>query len=232
MNTQPSPFRPDGRFWELHQSASNLTRYACMVSARHIQDGVLRGQFNRDMAYYVRQVLEDVRNGRLRTEDGLRAIELEQKSFEDISLQVGGLIAGGFMTAGGVVICYGSAMTLCAVAGGPMVAHGVNNMYENGANLVTGRSDTVGLLKKAYEGIAVAVGGTERHGRVAYGATDAALSFYGLGRLVPKPGAWQLFRSIRADYVRAYTLMSGPALLFELGMSGWTIIVTLEEAKK
>lgn len=48
--------------WELHQSAANLTRYACIVSSRHIRDGALRGRFNRDMAYYVRQILEDVRN--------------------------------------------------------------------------------------------------------------------------------------------------------------------------
>lgn len=50
MSTKPSPYKLDSQMQALHQSAANLTQYACIVSARHIKDGVLRGQFNRDMA--------------------------------------------------------------------------------------------------------------------------------------------------------------------------------------
>lgn len=231
MNSRPSPYQLHNEFWELHQSASNLTRYACIVSSRYIRDGALRGRFNREMAYYVRQVLEDVRNGKLRTDEAARLIEREHKSLSRVSLEVGGVIAGGFMTATGIGLCYGSAMTLCSV-GAPMIAHGANNMYENGMNLAHGRTDTVGPLKKVYRVAAVAAGGTESNGDVAYGSVDVALSIYGFFRPVPKPGTWQLFRPIRKDYVPAYKLMNKGALLFEGIMSGWTAYQTYQAAQE
>ena len=105
MNSRPSPYQLHNEFWELHQSASNLTRYACIVSSRYIRDGALRGRFHREMAYYVRQVLGDVRNGKLRTDEAARLIEREHKSLYRVSLEVGGVIAGGFMTATGIGLC-------------------------------------------------------------------------------------------------------------------------------
>ncbi|MCU1724801.1 DUF4225 domain-containing protein [Pseudomonas sp. 5P_5.1_Bac1] len=232
MSTRPSPYRLDNQLSELHQSAANLTRYACIVRSRHIKDGVLRGRFNRTMAYYVRQVLEDVRNGKIRTEEGLKQIEVEHKSISRIGLEVGGVIAGASMMTTGVGVCYGSAMTVCAVAGAPMVAHGANNIYENGANLSSGRSDAVGPLKKLYQGVAVAAGGSESNGSVAYGSVDVLLSIYGFYRPLPKPGTWQLFRPIKTDYVPAYKLMNKGALLFEAIMGAWTASQVYEEAKK
>lgn len=229
-----SPSSPEwfpAESWELHQSAVNLTRYACIVSSRHIKDGALRGRFNRDMAYYVRQILEDVRSGRLSTGEAARLIELEHKSLSRISLEVGGVIAGGFMIATGIGLCYGSPMTLCSV-GAPMIAHGTNNMYENGVNLAYGRTDTVGLLKKVYRVAAVAAGGTESTGDVAYGSVDVLLSIYGFFRSMPKSGTWQLFRSIRKDYVPAYKLMNKGSLLFEGIMSSWTAYQTYQIAQE
>lgn len=227
MNTQPSPFRPDQRFWELHQSASNLTQYACMVSARYIKDGVLRGQFNRDMAYYVRQVLEDVRNGRLRAEEGLARIQTEhkhlQKSALDIGEQIAGFISGGVVAVTGGSICYFSLGMACGFAGVPMIAHGTNNMYENGTNLWTGRSDAVGSVRAMYQSAAVAVGGTESQGNIAYWMTDMGLAGYGLARSVLKPDAWKLFHTIPADFTPAYKLAGRAALIFEAYMARLTI---------
>ncbi|MDR0277553.1 MAG: DUF4225 domain-containing protein [Paucimonas sp.] len=231
MSNQPSSYTRDRQLQELHQSAANLTQYACIVSARHIKDGVLRGQFNRDMAYYVRQVLSDVRNGKLRTDEAAWRLELEHKSLSRISLEVGGVIAGGFMTLTGIGLCYGSAMTLCSV-GTPMIAHGANNIYENVANLARGRTDTAGPLKKVYRIAAVAAGGTENNGDVAYGSVDVLLSIYGFFRPVPKPGTWQLFIPIRTDYVPAYKLMNKGALLFEGVMSAWTAYLTYQTAQE
>ena len=210
--------------WELHQSAANLTQYACIVSSRHIKDGVLRGRFNRTMAYYVRQILEDVRSGRIRTEEGLRRISIEhkqlQKSALDVVNQVGGAFAGGVTALTGAGICYVSAMTACGIAGLPMIAHGSNNFYENTANLWTGRSDTVGPLKSLYQKAAVSAGGTKSQGTVAYGLVDMGLAGYGLFRPVLRPGAWRLFAWTGSDYVPAYTLMGKGGLFFEAYM-GW-----------
>lgn len=49
MSSLSASYQRDRQLEALHQSAANLTQYACIVSARHIKDGVLRGQFNRDM---------------------------------------------------------------------------------------------------------------------------------------------------------------------------------------
>lgn len=232
MTKRLSSYASLNESWELHQSAVNLTQYACMVSSRHIKDGALRGQFNRDMAYYVRQILEDVRSGKIRTEDALKQIEAEHKSFARISLELGGVAAGTMMVVTGAGVCYASAATLCAIAGAPMIAHGANNIYENVSNLSTGLTDAVGPLKKIYQRVAIAAGGNESDGNVAYGGVDVSLSMYGFLRPVPKSGTWQLFRPIRTDYIPAYKLMNKGALLFEAVMSGWTANQTYEETKK
>lgn len=81
---------------------------------------------------------------------------------------------------------------------------GGNNIYENGRNLLSGRSDTQGPIRKVYHSVAKAVGGTEREGNIAYGVVDLAGSVYGAGRLVLKPESWRLFRHVRSDYLYGY----------------------------
>ncbi|WP_175652948.1 DUF4225 domain-containing protein [Pseudomonas sp. Marseille-P9899] len=236
MSTRPSPYRLDNQLSELHQSAANLTRYACIVSSRHIKDGVLRGRFNRTMAYYVRQILVDVRNGRLIADEGLLRIQAEhkhiQKSAQEIGKQVAGLISGGVVVATGVGICYASVGVACGVAGLPMIAHGSNNMYENGANLWTGRSDVVGPVRGMYQNAAVAVGGTKSQGSVAYWLADMGLAGYGLVRPVLKPGSWTLFYRMKADHVPAYKLMGSGALIFEAYIAWLTSIQIMEAVEK
>lgn len=231
MSKEPSPYQLDSQLRELHQSAANLTRYACMVTSMYIEDGVLRGQFNRDFSYHVRNILNDVRNGKLKPVEGLQQIELEHKSFQRKVLEIGAIITGASMVATGAGICYGSALTACAL-GAPMMAHGANNVYENATNLATGRIDTEGPLRKIYLGVAGAAGGREPHGNVAYGLVDLGLSGYGVMRLVKKPGTWQLFRPIRSDKVRAIRTMNKNMLFLETIMASWTTYLTAKELEK
>lgn len=236
MNSRPSPYQLQNELWELHQSAANLTRYACIVSSRYIRDGALRGRFNREMAYYVRQVLEDVRNGRLTVDEGLLTIETEhkhlQKSSHEVGKQVAGLISGGVVAATGVGICYASVGLACGVAGLPMIAHGSNNMYENGRNLWTGRSDVVGPVRGLYQKASVAVGGTENQGSMAYWLADMGLAGYGVFRSVVKPGSWKLFHRIPTDYVPAYKQMGKGARIFEMYIAWLTYNQIADEAEK
>ena len=37
---------------QLKQAAVSLTNHACTLSMQHIQDGMLRLQFNREVSYY------------------------------------------------------------------------------------------------------------------------------------------------------------------------------------
>lgn len=222
--------------WELHQSAANLTQYACIVSSRHIRDVAVRARFNRAMVYSVRQVLEDVRNGRLTVDEGLRTIETDhkhlQKSSHDIGKQVAGLISGGVVFATGVGICYASVGLACGAAGLPMIAHGGNNVYENGGNLWTGRSDVVGPVRGLYQKASVAVGGTESQGSMAYWLADMGLAGYGLLRPVLKHGSWKLFHRIPTDHVPAYKQMGGVARIFEMYIAWLTYNQIADEAEK
>jgi hypothetical protein len=207
-------------FWEVSHAASYLANQACTLSARHIKDGTLRLQFNREVSYYARSIVNDVEQGKKSPEQGLKEIKHEQNSLLSQSWEIAekgaGVIAGAIQIATGAGICYGSAGTLCAFPGSLLIAHGVNNVYENGRNLLEGRSDTQGPLRKGYQEAAKFVGHGAREGNIAYGAADLGLAVYGLGRLVLKPDAWRLFRYIRTDYVRSYKHIGAGALGFEI----------------
>lgn len=194
--------------WVVSQAAGNLTNQACTISARHIQDGIVRLQFNREVAYYARSIVRDVEEGRKTVDQGLIEIKEEQRSLMSQSMEVArkgvGLIAGALQFKTGAEICAASLGTLCVVAGLPMIAHGSNNVYENGRNLWEGRSDTEGPVRKLYQSAAVKLGGTKEEGDVAYGLVDIATSIYSAGRMVLKPDSWRLFRYVDADYMRAF----------------------------
>lgn len=197
--------------WVVSQAAAYLTNQACTISARNINDGVVRLQFNREVAYYARSIVRDVEEGRKTVDQGLKEIKQEQESLINQSLEVGrkgiGVIAGALQFATGAGICYASVGTLCLLAGIPIMAHGANNMYENGRNLIEGHSDTVGPVREGFRGTAESLGYREGEGDLVYGGTDMIMSFYSLRRLVLKPDAWRLFRYIRSDKERAYKKM-------------------------
>ncbi|MGF6590995.1 DUF4225 domain-containing protein [Pseudomonas sp. 2835] len=194
--------------WEVSSAAARLTSYACAISARHLEDDGVRMQFNRELAYYAKRVVDDVEQRRLSPEEGLREIQEEQRSLlrqsSEIFMQGIGTIAGTTQFVAGAGICYASVGTLCVVAGVPLMAHGANNIYENSRNLIEGHSRTEGPIRKGYQLAAKKMGHAERDGNTAYGAVDIGLSVYGLTRLVVKKDAWRLFRYIDTDYVRSY----------------------------
>ncbi|AZD80139.1 putative membrane protein [Pseudomonas chlororaphis subsp. aurantiaca] len=207
-------------YWMVSKAAGNLANQACTLGARHIKNGTLRLQFNREVSYYASSIVNDVAQGRKSPEQGLADIKNEQSSLLSQSWEIAkkgaGTIAGAMQIVTGAGICYGSAGTLCLVAGVPMMAHGANNVYENGRNLLEDRIDTEGPVRKGYQAAAKAVGYGAREGNMVYGSADLGLSTYALGRYVLKPDAWRLFRYIRADYVRSYRNMGVGAMGFEI----------------
>lgn len=203
-------------YWDVSRAASYLTSQACTISGRHLRDGLLRSSFNREVAYYARNIVRDVDEGRKTPEEGMAALEAEQQSLvsqsREIALKGFGVVAGGFQIAAGAGVCYGSGGWLCPSFGIPLMLHGGNNIYENGRNLATGRSDTQGPVRKVYQHTATLMGGGEFEGNMVYGAVDIGLSIYGAGRWTLKPDTWRLFRYMRTDYVRAYTQASKRSL--------------------
>lgn len=222
--------------WEINQAAGRLTSQACTLSARHLQDGVTRSMFNREVAYYARSIVSDVEQGKKTVAEGLIEIKKEQRSLLDQSMEIGrngiGVVAGALQIATGVGVCYASAGTLCLIAGVPLMAHGANNVYEGGRNLMTGQSDTVGPVRGAYQAAAFAMGHGEREANIAYGSVDIGLSVYSLVRQVLRPDAWRLFRYLDSDRVRAYKIMKPISLGTEAIIDSIAIEQLYQETQK
>lgn len=236
MKTKNERCMPDsGDYWMVSQAAAKLGNQAGTLSARHIKNGTLRLQFNREVSYYARGIVNDVSQGNKSAEQGLKELRDEQNSLLSQSLEVAqkgvGVIAGALQFAAGAGICYASVGTLCLFAGAPLMLHGANNTYENGRNLWGKRSDTQGPVRKGYQEVAKAMGAGEFEGNMAYGAIDLGLSAYGVGKMVLKPDAWRLFRYVRTDYVRGYENASKVALALEAISDTATMNSMYQEAK-
>lgn len=203
--------------WEVSDAAGRLAAYGCYISAQHLKDDGTRFQFNRELAYYARRIVQDVEERRLSKDEGLLAIRSEKVSLmsrsAEIASQAAGFAGGVAQVATGGAICYASGGMLCGVVGVPLMAHGANNIYENGRNLYEGENTAVGPVKRVYQQAARSMGYEDRQGRQAYHMGDLALSGYGAMRLVLKADAWRLFRYMRADKERAYQQMSKRGLM-------------------
>jgi hypothetical protein len=220
---KPTPNTPGNQ--QLKQAAVALTNHACTLSMQHIQDGMLRLQFNREVAYYARGIVRDVEGGKKSILEGLKALNdehvlLTSQQWTVLSQSVG-LVAGGFQFAGGVAICSASGGLAC-VGGAFMIAHGMNNIHENAANLWTGRSDTVGATRMIYQKLAEREGHGRTGGNVAYGMIDIGTSLFGAFRNTLKPDAWRLYRYIETDYARAYKFTSRWVLGFDAASGAFT----------
>lgn len=222
-------------FWELSEAANYLANHACAVSARHINDQMLRLQFNREVAYYARQIVRDVEEGRKTADEGMEALKAEHGDLASQSSTIAqqgiGVIAGALQVATGSGICYASVGTLCVLFGAPLAAHGANNIYENDLNMWEGRTDAQGPVRKLYQRTATLMGGGDFEGNIAYGTVDLGMSAYGLVRHVLKPDSWRLFRYVSTDYVKGYKLASKKVLALEAMADGLTIKSLRAEAK-
>lgn len=222
--------------WEINQAAGRLTSQACTLSARHLQDGVTRSMFNREVAYYARSIVSDVEQGKKTVAEGLVEIKNEQSNLLNQSVEIGkkgiSIVAGALQMATAAGICYASVGTLCLIAGIPLMAHGANNVYEGGRNLMTGQSDAVGPVRGVYQAAALAMGHGEREANIAYGAVDIGLSAYSVARRVLKPDAWRLFRYIDTDRIRAYKTMHPISLTTEATADTLTLKQIHQELKK
>lgn len=228
--------RLDEAYWEVNAAASRLISYGCGVSARHLSDIRLRMQFNRELAYYARRVVNDVYERQMEPEQALAALKAEKNSLqlqrERIATQSVGLLGGVGQLVTGGGICYGSLGTLCAVVGGPLIAHGANNVYENLRGLYEGRDDIQGPVKKGYQEVSKALGYTAREGKAAYLVADLSLSIGALFRPVLKPDAWRLYKYYRVDKEAAIRQMSNTAMGAEAALNTPTAIDLYKEYKK
>lgn len=53
-------------------AAEKLGEQACTLGIKHIKNGILRLQFNREVAYYAKSIVNDVSEGKKSPEQGLK----------------------------------------------------------------------------------------------------------------------------------------------------------------
>nr|WP_269837029.1 DUF4225 domain-containing protein [Enterobacter cloacae] len=113
-------------------------------------------------------------------------VEKNQATTTTIALKQIGFVAGGAQVYGGASLCVGSLGLACAAYGAPMIAHGVNNVYENGYYLLF-REEQSGTVREAYRFAAKKLGYGNNQADLIYGVIDLSLSAYGAGRKVLAP---------------------------------------------
>ncbi|MCW8336157.1 DUF4225 domain-containing protein [Vibrio paucivorans] len=210
---------------------------AVTLSNRYLSNGGLKMQFVREVDRFEQCLVNDFKSGRKSKETVFKELKKERQNLMDqgaIIAQKGiGFVAGVMQLTAGAGICYYSAAYLCSI-GGSMMAHGMNNMYENGKYFWDGDENATGLVRESYQHAAELLGYSKSHGDIAYYSSDLAMSAYGaLAKTTtvknasnayqvitkpnlkpmpwtraPKAKQFKLFRYSAEDYLRGYQASS------------------------
>lgn len=152
--------------------------------------------------------------------------EKDRNSVTNIVLAQVGFVSGGLQVIGGYGICEVSLGAACASLGGPLMAHGAENLWENAHYLVMREETAITPLKDAYIYAAEKLGQSEDSGKIAYSIGDITLSMGGGFRNALKPDAWKLFRYIKDDYIIGWKTMGTAGVTSEIvgdSASGYSI---------
>ncbi|HBM8319849.1 DUF4225 domain-containing protein [Enterobacter cloacae] len=160
-------------------------------------------------------------------------VEKNQATTTTIALKQIGFVAGGAQVYGGASLCVGSLGLACAAYGAPMIAHGLNNVYENGYYLLF-REEQSGTVREAYRFAATKLGYGNNQADLIYGVIDLSLSAYGAGRkvLASREKSWSLFHNIQSDYIRGWQEASKTAITLDAtssSITGWQMYQIAKE---
>ncbi|MCQ9091228.1 DUF4225 domain-containing protein [Vibrio alginolyticus] len=184
--------RPD--YYEasvVRQAAKSVTMHASTLGSLYIKDGVYRSKFIRDVDRWGQCLVNDYNNGNKSKDEVLSSFKREIKSLTEqgqvVTQKGAGFVAGVMMVMGSAATCVESAGVLCAIST-PVLAHGLNNVYENGKYFYDGDANAIGWVRDFYQKVAISAGnflvgnGEEwrRYGDIAYYGVDLSMSVYGV----------------------------------------------------
>ena len=212
--------------------ARRLLQCADELCEKHLYHDDIKQAFKQDVEAFANDIVERVDSGAMTYEQGAEKIKEEEKSLLEQSftwLKYGLSIFGGVgLATTGFALCQTG---LGCVIGAPMIAHGVNGIYEGSAGIVNSvmneidggdRSEDVdGPLRELYKSGAEALGFDASVGSIAYDIADLSGSLYSKLKLVPKiteigTPIKKLWHYGRQDLVRYYTTMKKKALGAEI----------------
>ena len=212
--------------------ARRLLQCADELCEKHLYHDDIKQAFKQEVEAFANDIVEKVDSGAMTYEQGAEKIKKEEKSLKEQAfkwLKYGLSIFGGAgLTEAGVALCYTG---LGCIIGAPMIAHGLNGIYEGSAGVVNSvmneidggdRSEEVdGPLRELYKSGAEALGFDASVGSIAYDIADLSGSLYSKLKLVPKiteigTPKKKLWYYGRQDLVRYYTTMKKAALGAEI----------------
>ena len=213
-------------------AARRLLQCADELCEKHLYHDDIKQAFKQEVEAFANDIVEKVDSGAMTYEQGAEKIKKEEKSLKEQAfkwLKYGLSIFGGAgLTEAGVALCYTG---LGCIIGAPMIAHGLNGIYEGSAGVVNSvmneidggdRSEEVdGPLRELYKSGAEALGFDASVGSIAYDIADLSGSLYSKLKLVPKiteigTPKKKLWYYGRQDLVRYYTTMKKAALGAEI----------------
>jgi len=177
--------------------ARRLLKCADELCEKHLYYDDIKQAFKQDVESFANDIVEQVDSGAMTYEEGAKKIKAEEKSLWEQSLI---WIGNGLSIFGGLGLTVTGFGLCCswvgAAAGIPMMAHGLNDMYEGSVGIINGimniidggdRSISVnGPMRELYKSTAVLLGLSEFWADIIYDFNDLAFSVYGKVRLVPK----------------------------------------------
>ena len=204
--------------------ARRLLQCADELCEKHLYHDDIKQAFKQDVESFANDIVEKVDSGAMTYEQGAEKIKKEEKSLLDQSLIWLGnglsVFGGAGVTTAGLVLCD---TVLGCVVGAPMVAHGLNGIYEGSAGIFNGVMNEIdggdrdieveGPVRQLYKLSVEALGFDGSIGSIIYDLIDLGGSFYGKVKLIPKLNefgdpVFKLFSYGRKDLEMAYKQMS------------------------
>ncbi|AXG49706.1 DUF4225 domain-containing protein [Photorhabdus laumondii subsp. laumondii] len=158
--------------------------------------------------------------------------EKEKSSYTNLILKQIGFVGGGTQILAGYTVCKASLGLACASFGAPLMAHGYNNVVENGYYLLY-RENINGGVREGYRYVANKIGLSDKDADITYATVDLVLSGYGIFRKVLKPRekSWSLFRNINSDFIRGWREMGVVSLTTE-GIVDVSTVLSIYQLEK
>ena len=224
--------------------ARRLLQCADELCEKHLYYDDIKQAFKQEVEVFANDIVEQVDSGAMTYEQGAEKIKKEEKSLLDQSLIWLGnglsVFGGAGVTTAGLVLCD---TVLGCVVGAPMVAHGLNGIYEGSAGIFNGVMNEIddgdrdievdGPLRKLYQSGAEAIGYDASIGDIIYDVVDLKGSLYGKVKLIPKLNefgdpVFKLFSYARKDLEMAYKQMTS----FFLTLEVWSDFILIKKIRQ
>ena len=224
--------------------ARRLLQCADELCEKHLYHDDIKQAFKQDIESFANDIVEQVDSGAMTYEEGVEKIKKEEKNLWEQSLiwLSNGLsiLGGAGLTGTGVALCYTG---WGCVVGAPMVAHGLNGIYEGSAGIFNGVMNEIdggdrdmevdSPLRKLYQSGAEAIGYDASIGDIIYDVVDPKGSLYGKVKLIPKLNefgdpVFKLFSYARKDLEMAYKQMTS----FFLTLEVWSDFILIRKIRQ